>query len=194
VEEKYLKLDGTPIDVEVSGVSLIFRDQASVLIFARDITKRKIQEREVIKTQKLESLGVLAGGIAHDLNNLLQGVVGNAGLAKAYLSDHDLKKVSSAIERIESASQSATDLSYRFLAFSNGGTPFKQVTSIESVINRALRLSLPPPNITCTCALAPALCPVEIDEEQMIQALQIFSSMQRRRCPRAVLSQSVSRM
>jgi hypothetical protein len=50
------------------------------LIARRDMTQRKMLEQKLIETAKLESLGVLAGGIAHDFGNLLTGVLGNASL------------------------------------------------------------------------------------------------------------------
>jgi PAS domain S-box-containing protein len=49
---------------------------------AQDITEKKKLEQELLKAQKLESLGVLAGGFAHDFNNFLSGIMGNISLAK----------------------------------------------------------------------------------------------------------------
>ena len=51
----------------------------AVLVF-NDITQRKKMEEEILKTSKIESLGVFAGGIAHDFNNLLTAIVGNISL------------------------------------------------------------------------------------------------------------------
>ena len=57
---------------EIIGVVLVFRD----------ITGQQRIEEELLKMEKLKSLGVLAGGIAHDFNNFLTGIVGNLSLAK----------------------------------------------------------------------------------------------------------------
>ena len=53
-----------------------------VSVFFRDVTERKRTEEERLTTSKLESLGTLAGGIAHDLNNILTVISGNIGLAQ----------------------------------------------------------------------------------------------------------------
>jgi PAS domain S-box-containing protein len=75
--------DGSQIDVALT-ISPIHNDDGSlagVSYIARDITERKQFEQRLTQTQKLESLGVLAGGLAHDFNNLLTGIMGNASLA-----------------------------------------------------------------------------------------------------------------
>jgi len=92
----------------------------------QDITDRKRAEQErkkleaqIQQTQKLESLGVLAGGVAHDFNNLLMGVLGNADLALMDLSP--VSPVRQHIESIQSASQRLADLATQMLAYSGRG-------------------------------------------------------------------------
>jgi Signal transduction histidine kinase len=59
-----------------------------ISVFFRDVTERKRAADERLTTSKLESLGTLAGGIAHDLNNILTVISGNIGLAQLEAPSH----------------------------------------------------------------------------------------------------------
>ncbi len=94
--------------------------------FVSDITERKkIEEgrlefeRKLLQTQKLESLGILAGGIAHNFNNLLMAILGNAELALADLSP--LSPARASLLEIEAATRRAADLARQMLAYSGKG-------------------------------------------------------------------------
>jgi PAS domain S-box-containing protein len=78
-----MRRDGSQIEVALT-ISPIHNNDGSLAgasYIAGDITERKQFEQRLTQTQKLESLGVLAGGLAHDFNNLLTGIMGNASLA-----------------------------------------------------------------------------------------------------------------
>ncbi len=105
LERSYLKL--LPATIR----SVLARRQAEVAL--RD-SQRRVQE-----AQKLESLAVLAGGIAHEVNNLLVSVLGNADLALAELSQASEAREN--LERILTSSKSAAKLCQQLLAYSGGG-------------------------------------------------------------------------
>src|SRR3990172_5910275 len=72
-EKEYIKKDGSAFPIELR-LYLIQDDEGKNIgtwSIVHDITKRKLTENELLKTSKIESLGVFAGGIAHDFNNLL---------------------------------------------------------------------------------------------------------------------------
>ena len=87
----------------------------------RDYLKeRERRDEALLQTQKLESLGVLAGGVAHDFNNLLTGILGSATLAADSLPEEAgfLKPV---LEDVVMASERAADLTKQLLAYAGKG-------------------------------------------------------------------------
>jgi PAS domain S-box-containing protein len=86
-ERTYVRLDGTYVYVDTMVVPIIYNGVQASLIYARDITERKsLREREqhleaqLRQQQKLEAIGTLAGGVAHEINNPLNGIMNYAQL------------------------------------------------------------------------------------------------------------------
>lgn len=102
--------------VEVLLTSLQGGTSPLLLVVWRDITERKRNEEALRQAQKVESLGVLAGGVAHDLNNLLTVMNGHLALARAALPD--ARSTSEHLSMVERAVARATDLSRQMLAYS----------------------------------------------------------------------------
>lgn len=86
-EETFARLDGMPVVCEVSAVPIRFDDQDGSLIFVRDATERKTVAERMANEQRMSLVRELAGGLAHELNNLIQVVNGNAELARASVPD-----------------------------------------------------------------------------------------------------------
>ncbi|NWJ49062.1 MAG: PAS domain S-box protein [Chloroflexi bacterium] len=108
----------------------------NIIAVARDITERRKMEEalnaEKLKAKNLESLGVLAGGIAHNFNNALTGVTGYISLAKV-----ELEETSDAYDYLteaEKATQHVAELAQRLVPFANGGAPIKQKVKLENII------------------------------------------------------------
>lgn len=144
----------------------------------QDITARKKMEEEILKAQKLESIGDLAGGIAHDFNNLLLGVLGNAAVGKNYLNKED--KVYGILSDIENAALRAKSLSRQLLTFSKGGEPVKEAAGVEELIKDAARLVLRGTDCSCVFSFPKDLRQVNIDEGQISQVMNnvILNSVQ----------------
>jgi signal transduction histidine kinase/ActR/RegA family two-component response regulator len=112
---------GDIIPVSISGT--IFYDSekqpAGSVVNLRDIREQKKLEAQIHQTQKMEAIGTLAGGIAHDYNNLLMGILGNTSLMSFDLkSDHPH---SERLKNIEKYVQSGADLTKQLLGLAKGG-------------------------------------------------------------------------
>src|SRR5450432_4117236 len=109
-------------------------------VFFRDITERKRIDEERLTTSKLESLGTLAGGIAHDLNNILTVISGNIGLAQ--IEARESGSLLAFLSKAGQAAQHAAHLSSQLLTFSKGGAPLKKVASVSNLLAQAAEFSL----------------------------------------------------
>ncbi len=94
--------------------------------------ERRALERQLLQDQKMESLGVLAGGVAHDFNNLLTTILGNAGLARATVSDPS--PVAECMKRVEAAAMRAAELCQQMLAYSGRGQFVVKEVNLNSVV------------------------------------------------------------
>jgi PAS domain S-box-containing protein len=146
-----------------------------VSVFFRDTTERKRNEDERLTTSKLESLGTLAGGIAHDLNNILTVISGNIGLAQIE-APHDAGGLLSFLSKAGQAAQHAAHLSSQLLTFSKGGAPLKRVASISELLGQAAEFSLYGSNLRADIDIPVDLWKAEVDPgqiEQVVNALMI---------------------
>jgi two-component system cell cycle sensor histidine kinase/response regulator CckA len=146
-----------------------------ISVFFRDVTERKRVEEERLTTSKLESLGTLAGGIAHDLNNILTVISGNIGLAQIE-APSDAGSLLSFLSKAGQAAQHAAHLSSQLLTFSKGGAPIKRVSSVSELLAQAAEFSLYGSNLRADMDLAADLWKADVDPgqiEQVINALVI---------------------
>jgi two-component system, cell cycle sensor histidine kinase and response regulator CckA len=128
-----------------------------------------------LTTSKLESLGTLAGGIAHDLNNILTVISGNIGLAQIEAPPNSTNLLSS-LSKAARAAQHAAQLSNQLLTFSKGGAPLKRVVSIRDLVEQAAEFSLHGSNLWADLDLQKDLWKAAVDPvqiEQVVNALII---------------------
>lgn len=136
-----------PLGEELHSRSLfkVFAARASVELERRRAEENRLRvERSLLEAQKLESLGILAGGVAHDFNNLLVGVMGNASLALAELQEES--PLRPYLSEVETAAQRCADLARQLLAFSGKGRfevePLDLVDVVREMSN-LLQVSIP---------------------------------------------------
>jgi len=163
--------DGT--ERMIDKIAAPIRDQESnitgVVLAFHDVTEQRKMQEELLRTQKLESVGLLAGGIAHDFNNLLTAILGNVNLAKVFAEKGE--NVIELLTEAENASLRAKDLTQQLLTFSRGGAPVKKAASISDLIRDTTRFVLRGSNVRCVFSIPEDLYPVCVDEGQISQVI-----------------------
>lgn len=161
--------DGSLRIVEARGQTIEQQGRQLRITAIRDITEQRKMQDELLKAQSLESLGVLAGGIAHNFNNVLTGILSNLSFARMQLDpSHGIVKTLKTCEKI---AEQATELTRQLLTFAHGGEPVKKVFSPVSLISEAVSFVLQGSNIRGDIEVAGDLWPAEADESQFRHAL-----------------------
>jgi signal transduction histidine kinase/CheY-like chemotaxis protein len=135
------------------------------------MAEQKRGEEKLLQTQKLESLGVLAGGVAHDFNNLLTGILGNASLALHILPGESPAR--SMLEDVIAASDRAAHLTKQLLAYAGKGRFIVRQLDLSDTVRDVSHLiqSSIPKNVHLELDLAPLLPSIEADAAQVQQII-----------------------
>ena len=147
-----------------------------VIHIATDITEhkrieaeKKRLETELRQTRKMEMIGTLTGGIAHDYNNLLAITMGNISLAKTEVKSG--APILVYLKNAEKAALKTKDLTHKLMALSEGGAPMRESGSIGSLLREALEEMTPHENIECSLEISQDLWNVHYDPTQMRYAI-----------------------
>jgi len=172
-EKEYIRKDGTIFPVELQAYAI--KDENglvhSMWAVTRDITQRKKMEQHTLKTQRLESIGILAGGIAHDLNNLLGGIFGYIELVRKHVNDQKFDDVLKHLSKLMTMFYRAKDLSLQLLTFSKGGHPVSKCQSIIPILKHSAEFSLSGSNVKLHISVPDDVWNVWMDENQMGQVI-----------------------
>ncbi len=124
--------DGTAFPAEITVARLGGDKGAAVTAFIRDITERRALEEQLRQSQKLEAIGRLAGGVAHDFNNILMSIMGSADLLLLELRSED--SAHSEVTEIKHSVQRGAGLTRQLLAFSRRQATSPKLFALGDVI------------------------------------------------------------
>ncbi|MGI8989000.1 MAG: PAS domain-containing hybrid sensor histidine kinase/response regulator [Bryobacteraceae bacterium] len=175
-EKEIVRKDGTTVPILIGGAAVknaaIDNAEACTCVcFVLDLTERKQLESRLLHAQKLESLGLLTGGVAHDFNNMLASMMGNASLSLDALSpSHPAYRT---LAEVVLASRRASDLTQQLLAYS-GRAPFVikpvDLTELVAEISKLVEAVMSK-KIDLRMNLAQDLPRVDADSAQMQQVI-----------------------
>ena len=166
-----LRRDGSEFPLEIALSFVPSQDGSPAIAFISDITGRRQFEEQLRQTQKLESVGVLAGGFAHDFNNLLTGVLGNASLLLD--GPHVGKPGRGALMSIIDAGERAAHLTRQLLAYAGKGvlvTEPVDISQLVRAIGKLIQTSIPK-TVRLRLRLKECLPVIEADLSQIQQVI-----------------------
>jgi PAS domain S-box-containing protein len=145
----------------------------------RDVSDAARLELERSRAARLESLGVLAGGLAHDFNNILVGVVGNLSLAQAMVR-RDEGALGARLAEAEAACVRARGVTNQLLTFAKGGAPVKTTASVRELVVECARFALSGSPVAPRFAIDPELWSADVDVTQIGQVIHnlVLNAMQ----------------
>jgi two-component system NtrC family sensor kinase len=129
--------DGREIWINATGARIMHEGRVAGLISFTDITEQKLQRERLVMTDRLASLGELAAGTAHELNNPLTSIIGFSELLMEKEVPDDIRED---LKLINSEAQRATNVTRNLLTFARKHAPVKQPNQINSIIEDVLGL------------------------------------------------------
>ncbi len=166
-----LRRDGSTLCCEIALSPLAENGSAMVIAAVRDVSERMRFEQRLRETQKMEAIGRLAGGVAHDFNNILTAIMSYADLVRVELAQQP--EVRADVDEILTASRKAASLTQQLLAFSRRQIIEPRPMVVNDLVlgmDKMLRRILGE-DIELVTLPAPDLWAVEVDPGQLEQVI-----------------------
>ncbi len=126
-----------PIGISTSAINDAHGECIGAVGIFRALTEIKQLQRQLFQSEKMAGIGMLAGGVAHEFNNLIGGMMGYAQLAK---STRDISDIEKCIEVVLNSSQRAKEITKNLLSFSRRTEPKQEEAYLSEIIEMALSL------------------------------------------------------
>jgi len=169
--------------VEVLGSSFDYRGRPAAIGTLLDITKETILEEQLQQAQKMEAIGQLAGGMAHDFNNILTTIMGYCGLLQTELDEDDPHQLY--VEEISMASEKGAQLTGGLLAFGRKQVMEMKPQKLDDLVRGVQRLleRLLPEDMRLEIRLPREECTILADATQIYQLLMNLTTNSRDAMP-----------
>ena len=161
--------EGHVLDIMMSAATI--PDTNESILSMIDLTGRKQLENQLMQAQKMQSVGQLAGGVAHDFNNMLSVIIGTTEIAMHKVSPSD--PVHKSLQRILNAGMRSADLTRQLLAFARKQTITPKILDLNETVEGTLKMlrRLIGENIDLAWLPGKTLWPIKMDPSQIDQIL-----------------------
>lgn len=170
--KQFLRADGSQIIIE-SDWTLIAGHHGrtpSVYVVDSDVTEKKKLEAQFLRAQRMESLGMVAGGIAHDLNNILGPILLSVQVSRKQTSDPKLLRL---IDMIEVSAKRGSEIVKQILGFARGKEGSRSAIRLETLVNEVSEFLQEtfPKSIRVETTIPPGLWTVSANATHLHQVL-----------------------
>lgn len=171
VEERIVKQDGTPMDVEVSSAGFSDEEGPAILAMLRDISERKRLQERLRKTERIAELGTVASGMAHEIGTPMNVILGRAEYLMDRVTDETVKR---GLQTIVAQVERITRVMNQLLAFARRKPPERGPLFLRDVIENSVEMfqeRLVKSQVQVEMLLDEACPRVQADADQMNQVL-----------------------
>jgi PAS domain S-box-containing protein len=137
IEEQIVRLDGTPIDVEVSAARFVDEEGLAILVMLRDVSERKRLQEQLRKTERIAELGTLASGMAHEIGTPMNVILGRAEYLMDRVTEEPVKK---GLQTIVTQVERITRVMNQLLSFARRKAPERSALNLREVIEGSIEM------------------------------------------------------
>lgn len=172
MEWTYIRKDGSrfPVMLTTSALRDALGQITGYIGIFRDVEEQRRLEQQLLRTQRTESVGQLASGIAHDLNNILLPMLMAPALLREQLSDPDSIAI---VDTIEVNARRGAEILQQLLTFARGSDARKETLRVEPIVFDMVKIAREtfPKNIEVRCGFSEGLRPISANATQLHQIL-----------------------